>query len=397
MPEESLIYWLWIVQVMGIAHKETPFLTEKFPDIREMYEQMLNPDCDFMKEHQKKRARQITLKKSEEMLMLCRKQEINIMTWNSEAYPERLRNIYNPPAILFYRGNPACLKNEKLLTAVGTRYPSEYSQFAAERLYHELARSGYMLVSGCAVGLDTAAHRAAIQNEKPTIAVLGCGIDRNYPTGSRELKEKITENGLLLTEYFPGTPPYGTNFPVRNRILIGISKALLVTEAGIDSGCMVTANLACEQGKSVFCIPPADIYAGRYAGQVKLLREGAFPVYGAQEVIQEMEHSKKKPEEKHLPKRKLRKKSRKSKPVDAEPVQPSAGAQNTEWNSLSEEEQIIIRSLSESQKNLNMLCCVTGMKFEAISIHLVELEMLGWISSSDGIFYRVTEKYQPGA
>jgi len=387
--ETDLIYWLWFVMTMGIADADSFALVQKYQDIKKLYQLMLDPQCSFLNQSQKKRVLQTTLEKAQFILNDCKQKQISLMTCHSEYYPEKLRNIYAPPVLLFYQGNPAFLKNEKILTAVGTRHPSEYSIRTAQKLYSQLAAGGCTLVSGFAVGLDEEAHLAAIRNDKPTIAVLGCGLDCNYPKGSRPLKEKILENGLLLTEYFAGTPPYGRNFPVRNRILAGISDVVLVTEASLRSGCMITANLACEQGKTVFCIPPADIFSSRYDGQAQLLRDGASPVFNVEDVFQEFEYHENRPQiQSYSP--------------ESAPEQTAVSVKNTEQNpdlkeefsSFLPEEQAILKALSESEKNINMLCCMTGMNFETVSMHLLELEMMGCIIGSSGDFYKISENYR---
>ncbi|MBR4318766.1 MAG: DNA-processing protein DprA, partial [Oscillospiraceae bacterium] len=356
---------------------------------------MHDPDCKYMSPAQKKRAKQYSLEDVQKILDYCEKNQIGLMTWYSEYYPEQLKNIYNPPVLFFYRGNPAFLKNENMLTIVGTRHPSEYSLYAAKRLCSELAAESFTLVSGFALGLDTAAHEAALEQSKPTIAVLGCGIDQNYPKGSRMMKEKIAETGLILTEYFPGMPPRGSHFPIRNRILAGLGEAVLVTEAKENSGCLITANYACEQGKPVFCIPPSDIYNQRYTGQIKLIREGAVPVFGKEDLqsillkqkneqyfmssseleeLPEVEFS-----EEELPP------SRSDVPVMTKELTQEA---------LTEKEKQIIDILFKNKKTVNMLCIETGMQFSEIVRHLIELEMLGWIEGNSSDFYRLTPEAQ---
>ncbi|MBE6875793.1 MAG: DNA-protecting protein DprA [Ruminococcus sp.] len=387
MQEDMFAYWIWIIMVMGFANKDTFSLIQKYPDIKELYCLMCQPDCHFLTETQKKRALQNSLEKAETILETCRKKEIGILTCRDTCYPDSLRHIYSPPAVLFYKGNPAFLKNDNLLTVVGTRHPSEYSLRTARYLCHELAAANFTLVSGGALGLDTIAHQSAIEENQPTISVLGCGIDCNYPKGSQPLKEKIIRNGLLLSEYFPGIPPYGRNFPVRNRILAGISRAVLVTEASRESGCMITANLACEQGKDVFCIPPADIYDKRYGGQSALLRDGAFCVCGAEDVAHFITSPVSVP----------------AVPPEPEPEPPAPVYDTPEFpepetaqdsDSLSESEWELLRILQDSEKNINMLCCMTGLKFEFVAMHLLELEMLGWVVNNGHDFYKVTDKYR---
>ena len=367
---------------------------QKYPDPQELYEALHDPDCENMSPAQKKRANQYTLQDVQKYLDYCEKNQIGLLSWYSEYYPEQLRTIYNPPALFFYRGNPAFLKNENMLTIVGTRNPSEYSLYAAKRLCRELAAESFTLISGFALGLDTAAHEAAIEQGVPTIAVLGCGLDQNYPKGSRMLKEQIAETGLVLTEYFPGMTPKGSHFPVRNRILAGLGEAVLVTEARKDSGCLITANYACEQGKPVFCIPPSDIYNPRYSGQIKLIREGAFSVFSKEDlqtVLLERRNEKylEPPSGlEELPEVEFPKKNSRSVSYSPRKIETL-----TE-EALTEKEMQIVNALSQSEKNINMLCCETGMQFSEIVRHLIELEMLGWIQGNSSDFYRLTPEAQ---
>ncbi len=390
MQEDILVYWLWLVMVMGFANKQTVPLLREHPDIIELYSLMQQPDCTFLNERQKKHVRQNPLSKAKDILELCRKKEMQIITCQDALYPERLLQIYNPPAVLFCQGKPEVLRNPMPLTVVGTRHPSEYSIRTTKRLCSELAEAGCMLISGGALGLDSLAHQAALEQQKPTVSVMGCGLDCNYPKGTQAMKEEIKQNGVILSEYFPGMPPYSNNFPVRNRILSALSPAVLVTEANRGSGCMITANLACEQGKTVFCIPPADIYNKRYSGQAILLRDGAFCVCSAEDILQYLSNT-----EPVRQQEKISPNLPEIKPEElvASVPETDAPGQDADADTLSEEEELLLRLLSESEKNTNMLCCLTGFSLELISMHLFELEEMGWIRSTRRDFYTVTDKY----
>lgn len=212
------------------------------------------------------------------------------MAYDDENYPESLRQIYNPPIVLFYQGQLSVLSDYPALTVVGTRKPSSYSIRTADMLCRCLAKSGMLLVSGFAVGLDSVAHRAALLSGGKTVAVMGCGLDVPYPKPNASAKKYIMRNGLLLSEFLPGTEPSRQNFPMRNRILAGVSGGTLVIQAPIGSGALITAEQAMEQGKPVFCLPPADIFDNQYAGVVKYLREGAIPVFAPEDILQEYDH-----------------------------------------------------------------------------------------------------------
>ncbi len=384
-----LEYWLWLVMTMGVGSAESKIAIQNCPDIQKLYHLMHDPSCTFLNPAQKKRVGRIPLEQAESILHYCEKMQFRLMTYYDSNYPEQLRTIYNPPVLLFYQGDPNYFQSEHLLTVVGTRHPSDYSIRTAQQLCRELAAAGCTLVSGCAVGLDTIVHQSAIIEQKPTVAVLGCGLDCNYPRGSRPLKEKIIENGLIITEFFPGTPPYGSNFPVRNRILAGLSQAVLIIEAGKESGCMITADHACEQGKSVYCIPPADIYHPRYAGQIELLREGAFCLMGSEDLFAEkiFDQPAEEPEEEP-------EKQNTFPDLSAPEIPEPESAPEEESEMLSADEQKLLEALHGSEKNVNMICCLTGMTFSAVSMHLAELEMMGWIVCCGRDFYKTTEKYK---
>ena len=285
METNRTVYWLWLVMVFGVANVKLTQLVRDAESVRELYYALHDPDCGLLNEKERQRLRKTSLEQAQQVLANCEKNGIGIMTQDDGMYPDSLRHIYNPPCVLFYRGDPSLLHRGMLLTAVGTRRPSDYSRKIADWLCTDLARCNVILCSGCAVGLDAAVHWAAIRQDTPTIGVMGCGVDYDYPHENREMKERIVRNGLLLSEYFPGTQPTSSHFPVRNRILAGISEATLVLEAGAKSGSLITANLACEQGKSVLCVPPADLLDTRYSGVANLMRDGAYPVFNYLDVL----------------------------------------------------------------------------------------------------------------
>ena len=219
----------------------------------------------------------------------CEKMGIGVICCDSNEYPVLLKHIYDPPAVLYYKGDISCLKSRKKVTAVGTRKASDYGLRSAHTICRELAENGVVIVSGFALGTDITAHMAAAEAGFPTICVLGCGVDVDYPRGNFGFRDRIISNGgLFISEYPPGTEPHGYNFPKRNRILSALSQAVIVFEASIRSGSLVTASIAAEQGREVFCLPPADIFGDRFSGNVRLLSEGAIPLLGSRDVLAEI-------------------------------------------------------------------------------------------------------------
>jgi DNA processing protein len=201
-----------------------------------------------------------------------------ISFWDPE-YPEALKNIYDPPILLFYRGNTE-LFNKKLLAVVGTRRMTEHGKRALEILLPPLRGKEVCIVSGMARGVDTMAHRLCLANDISTIGVIAHGFDRIYPPENVEIWKQMCEKNLIISEYPLGTNPDPGNFPRRNRIISGISRGVLVVEAGEKSGALITADYAAEQNRDVLAVPGA-IHLKQTSGPNKLIFDGALPVYSS--------------------------------------------------------------------------------------------------------------------
>ena len=208
---------------------------------------------------------------------------IQILTWDDPAYPERLRKINQSPFVLYLKGD---LIEEDIwsVAVVGTRRVSAYGQQVTERMAGSLADQGITIISGLARGIDGIAHQQALEAGGRTLAVLGSGLDRIYPPEHRGLAGRISKQGGLISDYPPGTPPDGSNFPPRNRIISALSKAVLVIEAGQKSGALITANYAAEQGREVFAVP-GKITAPLSKGTNHLIKLGAHPLLEPQDVL----------------------------------------------------------------------------------------------------------------
>ncbi len=210
--------------------------------------------------------------------------DIQVIPYTDPDYPAALKTIHDPPVVLFARGDllPA---DEFSVAIVGSRRATAYGRGVAERLARELAEVGFTVVSGCARGVDTAAHHGALAAGGRTIAVLGCGVDVAYPASNRGLIEKITRSGAVLSEFAPGIQPDGWRFPARNRIISGLSKGVIVVESPANSGSIITVNYALEQGREVFAVP-GSVESGLSSGCHRLLKEGAGLVETARDVLE---------------------------------------------------------------------------------------------------------------
>jgi DNA processing protein len=210
--------------------------------------------------------------------------QVNLVTWPDENYPRRLKEIDQSPPVLFVRGE-LCTADEWAVAVVGTRRISSYGRQVAEQVGAFLAHNGVTVVSGLARGVDSAAHQAAMNAGGRTLAVLGCGVDRIYPPENRRLAQQIIESGAIISDYPLGTQPESYNFPPRNRIISGLSIAVVIVEAGESSGAVITSTFAAEQGREVFAVP-GNIYAPQSKGTNKLIQQGAHPLLQPEDLLE---------------------------------------------------------------------------------------------------------------
>jgi DNA processing protein len=223
----------------------------------------------------------------EKLLAKIETQHIKILTWEDEDYPQRLKEIEQPPPVLYLRG--AYLPDDIFAVAiVGTRRVTPYGRQITEELASFLAANGITVISGLARGVDALAHQTALKAGGRTIGVLGSGVDKIYPPEHRALAEQMLERGAIVSDYAPGTPPDASNFPPRNRIISGLSLAVVVVEAGETSGALITAEFAAEQGREIFAVP-GSILAPQSKGTNKLIQNGALPLLSVNDLMQALD------------------------------------------------------------------------------------------------------------
>ena len=272
----ALKYWVWLTTLPGLTNRSKLLLLEHFPSPEDIYYAQPEdlPPVEGLSSSQAALLSDKSTDRAEDVLARCAKGDIFLLTMQDALYPDRLRNIYDPPVLLYGRGRMPLFDEEAAVSVVGTRTCTPYGISAAEELGYQLAKEGAVVVSGLARGIDGASHRGALRAGGFTAAVLGGGVDVVYPAENRRLYEDIAATGVLLSEYPPGTEPMGSHFPVRNRILSGLSLAVLVVEAPERSGALITANTALEQGRDVFAVP-GPIDAPNSRGSNRLIRDGA--------------------------------------------------------------------------------------------------------------------------
>jgi DNA processing protein len=211
---------------------------------------------------------------------------LHVLTWEHDAYPSLLREIYGPPPVLYVRGQ-LLPEDEWAVAIVGTRRATTYGKQMARMLSGDLVRSGATVVSGLARGIDGESHRAALEAGGRTIAVMACGLDRVYPSEHRNLAREIAQNGALISDYPLGTKPEARNFPPRNRIISGLSLGVVVVEAGEKSGALITVDFAIDQGREVFAVP-GNVLSRSSKGCNRLIQNGAKMVLGVDDVLEEL-------------------------------------------------------------------------------------------------------------
>ena len=286
------------------------------------------------------------------------------LTLHSPDYPALLREIADPPPLLFVHGDPALLAQPQL-AIVGSRNPTPGGAETAHAFARHLAQAGLVITSGLALGIDAASHRGALESGGLTVAVAGTGLDRVYPARHRALAHEIAEHGALVSELPPGTPPLPDHFPRRNRIISGLSLGTLVVEAAASSGSLITARLANEQGREVFAIP-GSIHNPLARGCHALLRQGAKLVETAQVVMEELG------------------------PLAGASAALAAGRSGVvagtgnESAHLTVEQKVLLDSLSFEPAAVDTLIRRSGLTPEAVSSILLTLELQGYVTSSAG-------------
>jgi DNA processing protein len=290
-------------------------------------------------------------------------QGIKILTWEDDAYPQRLKEVDQPPPVLYMRGD--YLPDDLFAVAiVGTRRVTPYGRQITEELAAYLAAHGITVISGLARGVDAIAHQTAWKAGGRTIGVLGSGVDKIYPPEHRGLAEKMMGSGAILSDYAPGTPPDASNFPPRNRIISGLSLAVVVIEAGETSGALITAEFAAEQGREVFAVP-GSILAPQSKGTNKLIQNGALPLLSVNDLMQALD----------LTRMGEQKAARRVIPAD-------------------ETEARLMNLLSEEPLHVDEIRNQTELPIEKVSATLALMELKGMVRQVGGMNYVAVREVQ---
>lgn len=292
---ENKVFWVWLQNRIGFAREYSDVLA-CFGSPEAVY----NADEEDLCEHEflckRKNLREKLLDKditeAQEKVEICLRHGVHIITPDSEDFPVALRSIPKPPMVLYVRGDVSCLKAELPVAVIGSRTPSKYGEESARKIVADLVKESAVIVSGGALGIDSVAHTSAIEAGGRTLLVMGCGHGDGYLPENSELRKSVFHHGALISEYPPYTQVYQGSFPLRNRIISALSKAVVIIEAAQYSGTFSTAKHAMKQGKRLYVLP-GDINSGNFAGSNELITEGATPVFSAEDILSSLEGRKK--------------------------------------------------------------------------------------------------------
>ncbi|MDK2798592.1 MAG: processing protein [Clostridiales bacterium] len=368
---DKLKYWLWLTNLSGIGSIKITKALKVFESPEQIWNATkLDLKCaDMLSEQDIYSYTNKSLDKAEKILSDLEKLGIEAITFKDPRYPQELKNIYDPPYVLYVKGNlPPC--DAICISIVGSRKASLYGQNVAEKLSYQLAEKGITVVSGMARGIDTSAHKGALKAGKKTIAVLGCGVDIVYPKENTKLMEYIINNGAVISEFPPGTYPKPGNFPARNRIISGLAYGTVVVEAGERSGSLITADFALEQGRDVFAVP-GNIDNYNSIGTNNLIKQGAKMVTCVEDVLEEL-------------------------PINnIELCNTNNGItkiNDSVYLDLSNEEKIIISHLSTTPIHIDELCRKLGYSMQKINSILTLLEVKGLVAQIPGKYFALVNQ-----
>lgn len=278
-------YWIWLQMALGEGARFKEIL-EDFGSVENLYSSNILEwrMSTALTAKQIDSLQKYSLEDTEQIIYNCENNNWQIICYDDEKYPNRLREISNPPAVLYVDGELPNIDELVSIGVVGTRKASKYAIKTANILSYSIAECNGLVISGGALGVDTASHKGALLAKGKTVAVLGCGLGTSYLNENKGLRQTIRDNGALVTEYPPFTKASRTTFPLRNRIISGLSLGVLVVEAGVKSGSLITARYANEQGRDVFAVP-SSLLDVNFAGSNKLISDGAMVVTGTDTII----------------------------------------------------------------------------------------------------------------
>lgn len=384
------VYWIWLQQALKYGSHKVRIIRHYYKNIKDFHsagerEWRL---CGCFSNREIESLNNFTLEQAQMIEKRACELGYEILTLSDENYPELLSHIANPPCVLYIKGDKSCLRGSLNVAIVGTRKATDYGIEMSREIAAGLANAGAVVVSGGAVGVDYAAHEGALSVGGKTIAVLGCGINYSYLPKNAALREKIAQSGAVISEYPPDFPPSVSTFPIRNRIISGLSLGTVVIEAGKKSGSLITANLANDQNRDVFVVP-VDMKSELAEGATALIRDGAQVITSAKDILDEYalrgEHM--------IRECKILKKSG----SNASEVKKGDSGENksaqkkpiNNFENLDDKSKAICLALEKGKAHIDEISLKSGLSVKDLLPSITELELAGLIKSFSGRMYEI--------
>jgi DNA processing protein len=367
MSNSKLIYAVWLNAIEGIGARRYHEICRRFGSPQEAFENATRRELMEIPLMGERTAESILENRNQKALDSIEKsldrKDARIYLLEEEGYPGILREIADPPPVLYVKGSLS-FEGLRMLAMVGTRHPTRYGRDVAYRLAQELGEQGITVVSGLARGIDACCHAGALAGGGTTIAVLGCGVDIAYPTENRRLYEQVQERGLVISDYHFGAKPIGAHFPARNRIISGLSRGTVVVESKAKGGSLITASYAVEQNRDVFAVP-GNINQETAKGTNALIADGAKMVQGAHSILEEY-------------------------PDWGGALQSKSTEKGPDLQQLEPDERRIVQLLLEGELPFDSLISQTGMTAGSLGAVLTILEIKGIIKQLPGRIYCIS-------
>lgn len=365
----NFLYWIWLQNALGFGSNKLSEILLRVKSVKEFYHSGLSfwVSLSIFTQSEIFRLSE-SLDSAKKIYEKCVRLGYKIVTYESEKFPEMLKNISNPPCVLYVSGSCSVLLR-RCVAVVGSRNATIYGTQMAYEISKDLAKSGITVVSGGAFGIDSSAHKGAIDAKGNTIAVLACGIDYPYLVKNSSLRENITSFGAVISEYPPGYQVRRFNFPVRNRIISGLSQSTIVIEARKKSGAIITANLAAEQGRDVFVVP-VQFENPLSEGINALIEDGAKVITCADDILKENFH------------------------VSSKNININIKESPKKSINIPENFRFILDKMGNRKVHIDELRNLTKMPIYKLSVELSKMELKGFINKFPGKFYKLNiEKF----
>lgn len=378
----SARFWIWLTLATGVNNPKHKRIYETYDSIADfynggVYEWRL---CGIFSPKDIDSLENIRLSQADEVIAKCKNLGHDIICIDDPEYPQKLKDIYAPPCVLYVWGKLPDIDDRLSIAMVGTRNATQYGVMASHTLSASLSKLGVVIVSGGALGIDSASHTGTLEAGGTTICVLGCGIDHRYLMSNASMRRNIASTGAVVSEYPPGTQSYPSNFPVRNRIISGLSDGVIVVEADAKSGSLITVNHALEQGREVFAVM-GNINSRYSTGTNKMIKDGATPVTSYMDVIEAFPnyHITSDEYDKTEPEYSVQNNSE----INKEPVL------HREDLDLSDTVNVVYKCIGNEPVHIDQIVIKTGLPVSKVLQSLTELEILALISCQQGRLYKL--------